>query len=162
MQENSSRRYCLYRHFDADDALLYLGISISHFNRLAQHKDCSSWFSKIVKVTLEFYDTRDAVLSAEKNAIINEKPKYNIHHNYKHGATFPEIFDFAEDTRRDLCSRVFALVYSRTEAALELQLSEGSMRRLIEEGKIKTFHQGNSRQEFITGWAIIDYLEKFS
>lgn len=68
----------LYRHYDADDNLLYVGISLSALMRLMQHRDSSDWFLSISKVTIENFPTREKALEAETNAIVNEKPKHNI------------------------------------------------------------------------------------
>ena len=68
----------LYRHFDANGVLLYVGISINAVNRLSQHKDVSSWFNDISSVTIEKFNTREEVLEAEKIAIRKENPIHNI------------------------------------------------------------------------------------
>jgi hypothetical protein len=68
----------LYRHFAKDGTLLYVGISISVFSRLIQHKHQSYWFNDIQKITVENFQTRKEVLLAENSAIKNEKPLYNI------------------------------------------------------------------------------------
>ena len=66
----------LYRHFDKDGVLLYVGISLSAVARLSQHKD-SAWFKEIKKVEIEHYPTRGEALGMEALAIRNENPKYN-------------------------------------------------------------------------------------
>jgi hypothetical protein len=66
----------LYRHFDADDRLLYVGISISAVIRLYEHRS-SSWFYKIAKITIETFDTRQRAVEAERRAIVEERPSYN-------------------------------------------------------------------------------------
>jgi len=68
----------LYRHFDEDDNLLYVGISMSVAARLACHKSSSHWFDKIKKITIENFGTREEVLDAEIKAIQLEKPKFNV------------------------------------------------------------------------------------
>lgn len=68
----------LYRHFDDEGQLLYVGISLSAVNRLSQHKGSAQWFSKIAEVRVEKFSTREEALAAEKAAIISEKPKFNI------------------------------------------------------------------------------------
>ena len=85
MKSNSQN---LYRHFDKDGELLYIGISISALLRLSQHKNESHWFDHIVRVDIERFDSRISVLGAEKEAIKNEKPKYNSKHNLYHPKPF--------------------------------------------------------------------------
>jgi len=71
----------LYRHFDSNGNLLYVGISLSTLNRLGQHRDNSHWFNTISSVTIEKYNTRKEALIAEKKAITKEKPLHNTVHN---------------------------------------------------------------------------------
>lgn len=67
----------LYRHFDKNDNLLYVGISASAIKRLIDHKSQSSWFNKTTKVTIEKFENRGAVIEAENKAILSEHPIYN-------------------------------------------------------------------------------------
>lgn len=67
----------LYRHFDKDGQLLYIGISLSHVARLAQHRDGSPWYEDIAHVTIEWHKTRVDAELAETTAIGREAPKYN-------------------------------------------------------------------------------------
>jgi len=73
---------CLYRHYDKDDNLLYVGISLSAYTRLSQHKSNSEWAATAVKMTTEPFNSRVDALEAEKKAIINEKPLFNVVHNH--------------------------------------------------------------------------------
>lgn len=66
----------LYRHFDASGRLLYVGISLSAVQRLAQHAS-SDWSADIRRVDVEVYPTRDAALAAEAVAIRDERPEHN-------------------------------------------------------------------------------------
>lgn len=68
----------LYRHWNADGELLYVGISLSALGRLQQHNNASHWANQIARVTIETFDTRDEAAEAERLAIANENPKHNI------------------------------------------------------------------------------------
>jgi len=68
----------LYRHFDAQDRLLYVGISLSTVARLTQHRISSDWYSQISRVEIQKFDTRSEAEGAEWEAIQKEKPIYNI------------------------------------------------------------------------------------
>lgn len=48
----------LYRHWDKDGNLLYVGISMRPFERLASHVYGSHWADTIERVTMEYFDTR--------------------------------------------------------------------------------------------------------
>lgn len=68
----------LYRAFDFEGRLLYVGISFSAIGRLWQHRNRAEWFSRATQVKIENYPTRDAALAAETNAIKTEKPLFNV------------------------------------------------------------------------------------
>jgi excinuclease UvrABC nuclease subunit len=68
----------LYRHFDENNNLLYVGISLNAINRLSQHKNNAKWYPKISYIKIEKYENRIDAMEAERLAIIKEKPSYNI------------------------------------------------------------------------------------
>ena len=74
----------LYRHYDADDRLLYVGISYSAALRTFRHaqaarySDLSFWFDQIVTIKIERFRTRREALAAEVRAIREEGPVYNV------------------------------------------------------------------------------------
>src|SRR5690606_6831850 len=70
----------LYRHFDAEGRLLYVGISLNAFSRLMQHRRDSVWFRQIASVTIEWFPTRGKAVDAEVQAIRNERPLHNVIH----------------------------------------------------------------------------------
>lgn len=71
----------LYRHYDRNGRLLYVGVSLSTVARLAGHRECSHWFDQITNVTIERFATREIALIAEQIAIWLEKPAFNIAHS---------------------------------------------------------------------------------
>jgi hypothetical protein len=68
----------LYRHFSASGDLLYIGATRMIDRRNMQHKYMSHWFHKIKNITVEKYDSIYDAQKAEKKAIAEENPKYNI------------------------------------------------------------------------------------
>lgn len=68
----------LYRHFNADGALLYAGIAVDHLRRLKQHEYSAEWHTEITRIDLEWFSTREEALAAEKQAVKNERPLFNI------------------------------------------------------------------------------------
>lgn len=75
----------LYRHFDTAGALLYVGISLSAVQRLAQHRHTAHWFDRIARIEIEWHDSREEALAAEIVAITREAPECNVQHA---GGTF--------------------------------------------------------------------------
>tara|TARA_R110000787_G_C13144500_1_gene417677 strand:- start:54 stop:551 length:498 start_codon:yes stop_codon:yes gene_type:complete len=71
-------RTTLYRSFDKDGVLLYVGISHSAMHRLSQHRAKSIWHKQCVHVELEHFDSRKKASEAEKFAIQRELPMFNI------------------------------------------------------------------------------------
>jgi excisionase family DNA binding protein len=78
MHPRASDPTCLYRHFDADGALLYVGVSLSAIARLCQHRAESGWFGRITTVTLQWFPNRSQALAAETAAIRSEHPLHNV------------------------------------------------------------------------------------
>jgi excinuclease UvrABC nuclease subunit len=70
-------KYALYRHFDKDEKLLYVGMSGFVFDRNNQHR-YSSWYDEIKTITIEKFDSKEDALRAETDAISRENPVYNI------------------------------------------------------------------------------------
>jgi excinuclease UvrABC nuclease subunit len=71
----------LYRFYNQNDELLYVGITKFFEPRLKQHYKNADWFFETSRATLEHYQTRQDVEQAESRAIKLEKPKYNIAKN---------------------------------------------------------------------------------
>ena len=71
----------LYRFYNADDELLYIGISLSAVHRASQHRRGKSWWPEVARMTVErIYGDRKHAESVEGAAIRRERPKYNIKH----------------------------------------------------------------------------------
>lgn len=80
--QETKRSTCqLYRHFDPERRLLYVGISNNHVNRLAAHRNDSAWFPLIKYVEIEHFDTRAQAEAAERHAIRTELPIFNRAHS---------------------------------------------------------------------------------
>lgn len=68
----------LYRAYDGQDRLLYVGISDGEFIRLAQHAASAPWTVHAVKITLTRYAVRADAETAEREAILGEDPVWNV------------------------------------------------------------------------------------
>jgi hypothetical protein len=76
-------RTTLYRHYDKNGVLLYVGISLCQAMRLNQHSYDAEWFADIANVTLEHFPTRQEAEQAEIKAIQSEKPLHNKAYSLK-------------------------------------------------------------------------------
>lgn len=70
----------LYRHFDKDGVLLYIGRSLSALNRLISHRSGARWYRDIAHVRIEKIPA-DQIKAAEKLAIETEQPLFNIQYS---------------------------------------------------------------------------------
>jgi predicted GIY-YIG superfamily endonuclease len=68
----------LYRYFDSDGSLLYVGITRDQAKRFSSHNRQSKWMPRAVQCTLEHFETRAEAKAAETLAIQNENPIHNI------------------------------------------------------------------------------------
>lgn len=69
-------RAYVYRHFDAEGRLLYVGYTAYPALRQAQHTR-SPWAGRVVSVTMQEYASSEDALLAESVAILLEKPEIN-------------------------------------------------------------------------------------
>lgn len=75
------RRTCLYRHFDAESILLYVGITEKPGQREAGHARGSIWHGLSAKRTEEWHRSRGEAEAEEMRAIGAEVPLFNIDGN---------------------------------------------------------------------------------
>lgn len=68
---------CVYRLFDANDVLLYVGCTGNLDARLTAHACTKKWWGDVVRHEADWYDTRGEALVAERAAITTEGPLYN-------------------------------------------------------------------------------------
>lgn len=80
----------LYRHFDEAGRLLYVGISLSAFQRTRQHGQAAPWFEDVERIEIEWFSARHEAEGAEWRAIKNEKPIYNKQFNQRASVEIPD------------------------------------------------------------------------
>ncbi len=160
----------LYRHFDKDGMLLYVGISLNSIVRLSQHKLVSSWYHEIVNVTIEKFESRESVIIAEKKAIKEEYPKHNIIHNKDTDKLENDIFTRPEDSRLYLLDNILQvkptyLIWQLNEI---LNIGEKTIKEYIKNGTIgsvlikRTYYSQYDKyieKRIVTGWQLLDFIE---
>lgn len=67
----------LYRLYDADGLLLYVGVSTNPKDRFIKHYR-TIWWPLVNRVRLEWHATRAEAFVSEKAAIISEIPIHNV------------------------------------------------------------------------------------
>lgn len=68
----------IYRLYDADDLLLYVGVSLTVAQRLGSHRQTKAWWGDVVRITVEHAATRTEALELEADLIRDLKPLHNI------------------------------------------------------------------------------------
>lgn len=71
----------LYRFFNADDELLYVGIAVRFEQRRLQHQSDKTWWPEVARWVLAEHPCRLDAALAERDAIIAELPRYNVMHH---------------------------------------------------------------------------------
>lgn len=75
-------KHILYRHFDEDGTLLYVGkTSRPPMQRLSEHVRNSDWSRRIATVRFERFENAAALARAEREAIQTEGPLFNTAHS---------------------------------------------------------------------------------
>lgn len=144
----------LYRHFDENGCLLYIGISLNVVGRLSQHREHSGWYRQIRSVSVESFPTRQDAVAAERAAIKMERPKFNVIHNKE----TEKPTGVGDGTRLEMLRRVFVHpAYKIKDVAEEIGMTKGQVLRLIDDGHLGCVYQGSRR--YVTGWQLIAFLE---
>lgn len=71
----------LYRMFNDDGELLYIGITKNRYQRWRTHEKSKPWISEATTWKWEVIDPQADPLEVEKRAIKSERPRYNVVHN---------------------------------------------------------------------------------
>lgn len=107
-------RTALYRHFDAEGCLLYVGISDCLSERDKQHAATAHWHESVEKTETEWCICRDHALALERVAITYERPLHNIKHN------FPEPTDDASMSKSAVIEITDTLGTDRIQAHMDV------------------------------------------
>lgn len=73
----SPERTALYRLYDADDRLLYVGITTSPKHRWGAHARDKTWWGEVARKDVEWFERRKSAERIEKIEIEEERPIYN-------------------------------------------------------------------------------------
>jgi hypothetical protein len=136
----------LYRYYDSDGNLLYLGISLNAAKRASEHRKDKQWWNEVATIQIEHLPTGDRarVLEIEADLIKAEKPKYNVVHNYGTADGYkPKVardWDFAwlalnRKTRAAFLELVRTLadsVFTYDEAGVDYRQTEADLPILLE------------------------------
>ena len=78
--ERASRPHVVYRFYDLDGALLYVGVTDNPRVRWGHHRRTKAWWPEVEVATVQSVANRGEALAVERLAIIDERPRYNVTH----------------------------------------------------------------------------------
>ncbi len=80
MADSNGGRSAVYRLFDANGCLLYVGVTDTVTPRLYGHGRTQPWWSEVdvTRTSISWFGTRDEAEQAEVTAISSEAPKHNV------------------------------------------------------------------------------------
>ena len=163
----------LYKHFDDTGKLLYVGVAGNTWKRTKEHSKASQWFTRIARIQIVHFPSREKALEAERIAIMEENPECNrLRPDPGHGRKEEKRCEkeYWELSRNDLLRRVvtFKALYSMREAAELLMVSTEQINNFMDSGVLgyisrptrPSRHYPNGRTTRIcTGWHLIDFIE---
>ncbi|MEQ8511188.1 MAG: hypothetical protein RLN67_02400 [Algiphilus sp.] len=76
-EERLAGETTLYRYFDAENRLLYVGVANDFEARDRAHRSASPWYQQKAQATTTQFPTRAEALAAERQAVRNESPLHN-------------------------------------------------------------------------------------
>lgn len=83
IHEASGERTLLYRFYNLQGELLYVGITNSPHVRWAQHAHNAAWWPEVRVAHSEWYPLRSEAEAAERTAVYREEPLHNYSHNHR-------------------------------------------------------------------------------
>lgn len=109
------RPTALYRFYDADEALLYVGITYNLQKRWTAHRLDKTWWHLVARKTHQWYETRALAEAAEQVAIETESPRFDAtcrrNPGFRTGGRYedPRKPEIAAQLRADLQAEEFQL-----------------------------------------------------
>jgi len=123
----NGRRHALYRFFDASDVLLYVGITVDIGARFKKHRGDKPWWDQVDHIGIQKFPSRREAEDAERKAIKEEQPLYNVVHN-----EFVEV-DGRSDTRKDLALELLHTIVNAAPGSFTYTTTLAEVRRESEE-----------------------------
>lgn len=79
----------VYRFYDHDGRLLYVGMGGSAWSRWLEHRRSKPWWREVdhARTTVQRYESRREASAAETRAIREESPRHNVLGTPRHGAS---------------------------------------------------------------------------
>lgn len=116
--DRTNATHHVYRCYDVEGRLIYVGSTANLFGRLEQHRASSWWAGQVVQVTAKVYPNGIVGRAVERKAIRDEQPRWN-----KSGR-WPTRHDWSRDQWDDWLTMLLARGSYVTELKRFLSLYE--------------------------------------
>lgn len=80
-QQPDERPTSVYRYYDRNGLLIYVGITNQGIGRNRQHNADKDWWRFVLRQDVTHFRTRQAALDEERNLIQQHRPPFNTQHN---------------------------------------------------------------------------------
>lgn len=135
-------RNALYRLYDSESVLLYVGISHDPDERLKQHAGDKPWWHHVARRQIVWLDSREEALKAEAEAMVEERPLYNGYHHL--GKGWPQKARKYDDTaERATVREALRSALARGEYAPDTYLPSATVGRQFGVSAVIAFHALN-------------------
>ncbi|MGW2371707.1 GIY-YIG nuclease family protein [Kitasatospora sp. NPDC001683] len=85
MTDLAQRRTAVYRLYDTDGSLLYVGITHNLEQRWADHRHWKRWWHLVHRSDIQWFPNRASALAAERAAVEAESPRFDKTHRLGRG-----------------------------------------------------------------------------
>ena len=157
-KENNNRPTSLYRFFDSNDQLIYVGITSRHAERWDEHGKNSAWWLHVDHATISHFQSRTDALHAEAEAIENEKPLYNVSRSKVNSQSRRNRALMSGQLKNAYEALDTQLCWSITEAAMLLGVQRQTLARALKTERLtplriggKTVISSKQLKQFISG-----------
>lgn len=111
----------VYKHFDADGEVIYVGQSCNPMVRTARHQGSAEWFPQVRNIEIMSFASKGEACRVEAELIKDLKPRFNVEH------LLPRGLQAIENRRAELGTN-----HMRLRALLIPEIKAIGMKRLAE------------------------------
>ena len=127
----------VYRFYDENDLLLYVGITSRRVTRQYEHNSSKDWWKFVKRQEVEHYPSRREAMSRERGLITRFRPPFNTQHNPDHEAVREAYLSLAVNERgepQDL-AQILSRGRSKTTIAMKVEPVGNQLRLTSEPGE---------------------------